>query len=223
MLYLVPTPIGNLEDITMRALNVLKNVSLILAEDTRVTKRLLNKYEIETPLSAFHAHNEHKRLESIVAQLQEGQDIALVSDAGTPGISDPGYLLVREAVASSIEMTCLPGATALVPAVVMSGLPCDKFHYEGFLPQKKGRMTRLKYLLSIPHTFVLYESPHRVLKALKQIAELSEFDRKISISREISKMFEENIRGLNSELIVEIESRKAVKGEIVMIVEGLNV
>ncbi len=223
MLYLVPTPIGNLEDITMRALNVLKNVSLILAEDTRVTKRLLNKYEIETPLSAFHAHNEHKRLESIVAQLQEGQDIALVSDAGTPGISDPGYLLVREAVASSIELTCLPGATALIPAVVMSGLPCDKFHYEGFLPQKKGRMTRLKYLLSIPHTFVLYESPHRVLKALKQIAELSEFDRKISISREISKMFEENIRGLNSELIVEIESRKAVKGEIVMVVEGLNV
>ena len=223
MLYLVPTPIANLEDITMRALNVLKNVSLILAEDTRVTKRLLNKYEIETPLSAFHAHNEHKRLESIVAQLQEGQDIALVSDAGTPGISDPGYLLVREAVASSIELTCLPGATALIPAVVMSGLPCDKFHYEGFLPQKKGRMTRLKYLLSIPHTFVLYESPHRVLKALKQIAELSEFDRKISISREISKMFEENIRGLNSELIVEIESRKAVKGEIVMVVEGLNV
>ncbi len=223
MLYLVPTPIGNLEDITMRALNVLRNVSLILAEDTRVTKRLLNKYEIGTPLSAFHAHNEHKRLESIVAQLHEGQDIALVSDAGTPGISDPGYLLVREAVASSIELTCLPGATALIPAVVMSGLPCDKFHYEGFLPQKKGRMTRLKYLLSIPHTFVIYESPHRVLKALKQIAELSEFDRKISISREISKMFEENIRGLNSELIVEIESRKSVKGEIVMVVEGLNV
>ena len=223
MLYLVPTPIGNLEDITMRALNVLRNVSLILAEDTRVTKRLLNKYEIETPLSAFHAHNEHKRLESIVAQLQEGQDIALVSDAGTPGISDPGYLLVREAVASSIELTCLPGATALIPAVVMSGLPCDKFHYEGFLPQKKGRMTRLKYLLSIPHTFVIYESPHRVLKALKQIAELSEFDRKISISREISKMFEENIRGLNSELILEIESRNSVKGEIVMVVEGLNV
>lgn len=223
MLYLVPTPIGNLEDITIRALNVLKSVSLILAEDTRVTKRLLNKYEIETPLTAFHAHNEHKRLEGIIEQLQDGQDIALVSDAGTPGISDPGYLLVREAVAQSIEMTCLPGAAALIPAVVMSGLPCDKFHYEGFLPQKKGRMTRLKYLLSIPHTFVIYESPHRVLKALKQIAELSEFDRKISISREISKMYEENIRGLNSELIVEIESRKSVKGEIVMVVEGLNV
>jgi len=222
MLYLVPTPIGNLEDITMRALNVLKSVTLILAEDTRVTKRLLNKYEIETQLSSFHSHNEHKRLESIIAQLKDGQDIALVSDAGTPGISDPGYLLVREAAAVSIEMTCLPGPTALVPAVVMSGLPCDKFHYEGFLPQKKGRMTRLKYLLSIPHTFVIYESPHRTIKALKQIAEMSSFDRRISVSREISKMYEENLRGLNSELIKELEKRQSIKGEIVIVVEGYN-
>lgn len=222
MLYLVPTPIGNLEDITIRAINVLKEVSVILAEDTRVTKRLLNKYEISTPLSSFHAHNEHKRLESVISQLKDGADIALVSDAGSPGISDPGYLLVREALANDIELTCLPGATALIPAVVMSGLPCDKFHYEGFLPQKKGRMTRLKYLLSIPHTFVVYESPHRVIKALKQIAEMSEFDRRICVSREISKMYEENIRGLNSELIPLLEARKVIKGEIVIVVEGLQ-
>ena len=222
MLYLVPTPIGNLEDITIRALNILKSVSLILAEDTRITKRLLNKYEIETQLSAFHAHNEHKRLENVIEQLKEGKDIALVSDAGSPGISDPGYLLVREAIANDIELTCLPGPTALIPAIVMSGLPCEKFHYEGFLPQKKGRVTRLTYLLGLPNTFIFYESPHRVLKALKQIDEISEFDRRICISREISKVYEENIRGLNSELIKNLESRKAIKGEVVIVVEGVS-
>lgn len=222
MLYLVPTPIGNLEDITIRAINVLKGVDVILAEDTRVTKRLLDKYEIDTRLSAFHAHNEHHKLEDVINQLNDGKNMALVSDAGTPGISDPGFLLVRAAVEADVPLTCLPGASALIPAVVMSGLPSDKFHYEGFLPQKKGKMTRLKYLLSIPHTFVIYESPYRVLKTLKKIAEMSEFDRYISISREISKMYEENIRGLNSELIKIIEERKAVKGEIVMVVEGLR-
>jgi len=221
MLYLVPTPIGNLEDITFRAINVLKSVSTILAEDTRTSKKLLDRYEIDTRLESFHAHNEHKRLEGIVTRLEGGEDIALISDAGTPGISDPGFLLARAAAEKGIPLTCLPGPTALIPAIVMSGMPCDRFHYEGFLPQKKGKLTRLKYLLSLPNPFVLYESPFRIIKTLKRIQELEEVDRKICVCREISKVHEEAIRGTLSSVIAELESRPSVKGEIVLVVDGL--
>lgn len=221
MLYLVPTPIGNLEDITLRALKVLKSVSTILAEDTRTSKKLLDKYEISTRLESFHAHNEHKRLESIVERLSAGEEMALISDAGTPGISDPGFLLVRAAIEAKVAITCLPGPTAMIPAMVMSGIPCDRFHYEGFLPQKKGKLTRIKYLISLPNPFVLYESPFRVVKTLKKIQELAESERKVCVSREISKMHEENIRGSLAEVISELESRSAIKGEIVIIVDGL--
>ena len=221
MLYLVPTPIGNLEDITLRALKVLKSVSTILAEDTRTSKKLLDKYEISTRLESFHAHNEHKRLESIVERLSAGEEMALISDAGTPGISDPGFLLVRAAIEAKVAITCLPGPTAMIPAMVMSGIPCDRFHYEGFLPQKKGKLTRIKYLISLPNPFVLYESPFRVVKTLQKIQELAESERKVCVSREISKMHEENIRGSLAEVISELASRSAIKGEIVIIVDGL--
>lgn len=220
MLYLVPTPIGNLEDITFRAISVLKSVKVVLAEDTRTSKRLLDKYEISTQLESFHAHNEHKRLDKLISRLKTGEEIALISDAGTPGISDPGFLLVRAAIEAEIELTCLPGPTALVPAMVMSGIPCDRFHYEGFLPQKKGKLTRLKYLISLPNPFVLYESPFRVIKTLKKILELSDIERKVCVTREISKIHEENIRGELSEVIVELEARSSIKGEIVIIVDG---
>lgn len=219
MLYLVPTPIGNLEDITFRAISVLKSVEVILAEDTRTSKRLLDKYDITSRLESFHAHNEHKRLEGMVARLKAGEEIALISDAGTPGISDPGFLLVRAAIEEEIPVTCLPGPTAMIPAMVMSGIPCDKFHYEGFLPQKKGKLTRLKYLTSLPNPFVLYESPYRVVKTLKKIQELSEAERKVCVTREISKIHEENIRGTLSEVINQLESRTSIKGEIVIIVD----
>ena len=170
MLYLVPTPIGNLEDMTHRAVRILKEVDVVLAEDTRTSKRLFQHYEIETSLKSFHAHNEHKVLENWVSQLETGATVALISDAGTPAISDPGFLLVRACVEKGIKVECLPGATAFVPALVASGIPCDRFHYEGFLPHKKGRQTRLKYLASLPNTFVLYESPHPILKCLKELA-----------------------------------------------------
>jgi len=169
MLYIVPTPIGNLEDITLRALRILQEVQLILAEDTRTSKQLLKKFEIETPLRSYHIHNEHKVLKSILEDLKSGTIMALVSDAGTPAISDPGYLLVRECIREGIEVNCLPGATALIPALVNSGYSSDRFHYEGFLPHKKGRQTRLKYLCELPTTFVLYESPHRLIKCLNQL------------------------------------------------------
>ena len=220
MLYLVPTPIGNLEDITYRAVNVLRAVDLIIAEDTRVSKRLLTKYDIETPLQSFHSHNEHKKLESIIEKLKADTDIAMISDAGSPGISDPGFLLVRKAIKEDILLTSLPGPTALIPAIVMSGLPCDRFHYEGFLPQKKGKQTRLKYLLSLQNPFILYESPFRVIKTLKKIQEMSEVPRQVCVTREISKIYEENIRGELTEVIAELESRQAIKGEIVITVEG---
>ncbi len=222
MLYLVPTPIGNLEDITHRAVNVLRSVDIIIAEDTRVSKRLLTKYDISTPLQSFHSHNEHRKLESVIEKLKGGTTIALISDAGSPGISDPGFLLVREAIKEEIPLTSLPGPTALIPAVVMSGLPCDKFHYEGFLPQKKGKQTRLTYLLALQNPFILYESPYRVVKTLKKIQEMSEVPRQVCVSREISKMYEENIRGELTEVIAELESRQAIKGEIVITVEGLT-
>ena len=222
MLYLVPTPIGNLEDMTFRAVRILQEVAVILAEDTRVSGKLLKHYEIATSMESFHAHNEHHRLESVIDRLQAGQDMALISDAGTPGISDPGFLLVRAAIKQGIELTCLPGASAILPAVVMSGLPCDKFYYEGFLPQKKGKQTRIEYLLTLQSPFVLYESPHRVLKTLQKIVELGGKNRIVSVAREISKLHEENIRGSIEEVIIELETRTAIKGEIVIVVDGME-
>ena len=220
MLYLVPTPIGNLEDMTYRAVSVLNSVSVILAEDTRTSKRLMDKYEITTRLESFHAHNEHKKLANVVERLRGGEAMALISDAGSPGISDPGYLLIREAIAENIPLTSLPGPTALIPAMVMSGLPCDKFHYEGFLPQKKGKQKRLTYLMGLQNPFILYESPFRVVKTLKKILDMTEVSRKVCVTREISKIHEENIRGSLEEVIAELESRPSIKGEIVIVVEG---
>lgn len=220
MLYLVPTPIGNLEDITYRAVSVLSQVDVVLAEDTRTSKRLMDRYEIKTRLESFHAHNEHKKLDQVIERLMSGEKMALVSDAGTPGISDPGFLLVREAIKNDIPLTCLPGPTALIPAVVASGLPCDKFHYEGFLPQKKGKQTRIEYLLSLPQPFIFYESPHRIVKTLKKFQEMTDQERQVSVSREISKIHEENIRGLLSEVIINLEARPSIKGEIAVVMDG---
>ncbi len=218
-LYLIPTPIGNLEDITLRALRLLKEVNIVLAEDTRTTKKLFSHYEIDTPLAAFHMHNEHKVLEKWILRLKAGETIALVSDAGTPAISDPGFLLVRECVKEGIEVDCLPGATAFVPALVNSGLPSDKFIFEGFLPVKKGRQTRLKILAEEERSMVFYESPHRIVKTLSQFAEYFGEDRLVSVSREISKMFEETKRGSMKEVKEYFEEKKP-KGEFVIIVAG---
>lgn len=219
MLYIVPTPIGNLEDITLRALNVLKSVDLILAEDTRTSKRLLQHFEIDTPLRSFHAHNEHATLDAVVEQLTQGATYALISDAGTPGISDPGFLLSRACMQNDIKVECLPGATAFVPALVASGLPCDKFHFEGFLPHKKGRQTRLLYLATLPYTFVLYESPHRLLKCLGQLAEHCGSDRMACVARELTKLHEEVKTGTLETLQAHFGAKK-IKGEIVIVVEG---
>lgn len=221
MLYIVPTPIGNLEDITLRALNVLKSVDFILAEDTRTTSFLLKHYNIDKPLRSNHQHNEHKILEDLVQQLQSGKTIALVSDAGTPGISDPGYLLIRECVRQQVPITSLPGATAFVPALVNSGLPCDSFVFMGFLPQKKGRQTKLLSLVQEQRTMVFYESPFRLVKALEEFIQYFGSTRQASVSRELTKMFEENKRGTLQELFTYFSS-KTVKGEIVMVVEGLT-
>lgn len=221
MLYLVPTPIGNLEDITLRALRVLREVELVLAEDTRTSRKLLAHYQIETPLRAHHAHNEHRAVEAIVEQLQRGATYALITDAGTPGISDPGFLLVRACVQAGIRVEALPGPTAFVPALVASGIPCDRFHFEGFLPHKKGRQTRLQYLAALPATFVLYESPHRLLKCLGQLAEFCGPERMGCVARELSKLHEEVRTGSLSELIAYYESDAGtVKGEIVIVVGG---
>jgi len=219
LLYIVPTPIGNLEDITLRALNILKSADLILAEDTRTSKKLLLHYGIETPLRSFHAHNEHATLNQLIDQLQEGTTMALVSDAGTPGISDPGFLLSRACVQHEIKVECLPGATAFVPALVASGLPCDKFFFEGFLPHKKGRQTRLTYLADLPYTFVLYESPFRLLKCLQQLAEHCGPDRLACVARELTKLHEEVKTG-SLEILIEHFGAKKVKGEIVVVVSG---
>jgi len=216
MLYLVPTPVGNLEDITLRALRVLKEVSLILAEDTRTSSVLLHHYDIHTPLRSHHKFNEHETA-TAMAQLALSQDIALISDAGTPGISDPGFMLVRACVERGVEVQCLPGATAFVPALVDSGLPCDRFCFEGFLPQKKGRQTRLKWLASQPHTIIIYESPFRLVKTLEQLSEYMSPDRCASVSREISKKFEDTQRGTLAQLIEHFTASPA-KGEIVIIV-----
>ena len=218
-LYIIPTPIGNLEDITLRAIRLLKEADLVLAEDTRTTKKLFVNYNIDTTLASFHMHNEHKVLAEFIDRLKAGETFALVSDAGTPGISDPGFLLVRECVKNNIEIECLPGATAFVPALVNSGLPSEKFIFEGFLPTKKGRQTRLKLLLEEERTMIFYESPHRIVKTLSQFAEYFGEDRKVSVSREISKMFEETKRGKVKEVLTHFEEKNP-KGEFVIVVEG---
>lgn len=221
MLTVVPTPIGNLEDMTFRAIRVLKEADLILAEDTRTSKKLMTHFEIETPLKSYHQHNEHKVLEHIINLLQSDSHIALISDAGTPAISDPGFLLVRECVKARIKVECLPGATAFVPALVASGLPADKFFFEGFLPHKKGRQTRLKYLADLPYTFLIYESPYRLVKCLKQLAEFCGSDRTACVCREISKFYEDVYTDSLENLIQYYESNKdKVKGEIVIVVGG---
>ncbi len=218
-LYLVPTPIGNLEDITLRAIRILKEVDLILAEDTRTSGFLLKHLGIEKRMQSYHAHNEHKVVEDIVARIAAGEKIALITDAGTPGISDPGFLIVRECVRNNIPIETLPGATALIPALVNSGLPCDRFCFEGFLPQKKGRHTRLTNLKDETRTMIFYESPFRLLKTLEQLAEILGKERKASVSRELTKMFEETKRGTLAELLLYFSS-KTVKGEIVIVVAG---
>lgn len=218
-LFLVPTPIGNLEDMTFRGIRVLKESNFILAEDTRTSGKLLKHFEIETPMHSHHMHNEHKTAQKWVNEILTGQTIALITDAGTPAISDPGFLLVRECVKNNIEIDCLPGATAFVPALVNSGLPCEKFVFEGFLPQKKGRQTRLKLLAEEERTMVFYESPYRVLKTLQQFAEFIGEDRQVSVSREITKKFEETIRGTVSEVLTHFEN-KDPKGEFVIVLEG---
>jgi len=218
-LFLVPTPVGNLEDITFRALRILKEVDLILAEDTRTTGFLLHHYQIENRMMSHHKFNEHRMVEAMVKRILEGENIALVSDAGTPGISDPGFLLVRACIAQQIEVECLPGATAFVPGLVDSGLPCDRFCFEGFLPQKKGRQTRLSELKEEHRTMIFYESPFRLVKTLQQLSEWFGTDRKASVSRELTKMYEETVRGTLSELIIHF-TEKPPKGEIVLIVAG---
>jgi 16S rRNA (cytidine1402-2'-O)-methyltransferase len=218
-LLIVPTPIGNLEDITLRAINALKSVDLILAEDTRTSSFLLKHLGIEKPLRSYHQHNEHKILENLVADLQSGKNIAMISDAGTPGISDPGFLLIREAIANGLQVVSLPGPTAFVPALVNSGLPCNEFSFYGFLPQKKGRQTRLKILAQEAKTFIVYESPFRLFKLLQELKEHMGGERRASVSRELTKMFEETRRGTIDELIT-FYTAKTVKGEIVVVVQG---
>ncbi len=219
VLYIVPTPIGNLEDITHRALRILKEVDFILAEDTRTSNKLMQHYGIDTPLRSHHMHNEHRTVPGIVEELLAGSDFALISDAGTPAISDPGFLLSRACIEKGIEIICLPGATAFVPALVLSGLPSDRFVFEGFLPHKKGRQTRLLELAEEKRTMIFYESPHRILKTLSQFVEYFGQDRQISISREISKRFEETKRGPLHEILEYFRANKA-KGELVLVVEG---
>ncbi len=218
-LYIVPTPIGNLEDITLRALRILKEADLILAEDTRTSSVLLKHYDIPTKLYPFHQFNEHQKLDTILHRIEGGETIALISDAGTPGISDPGFLLVRECVRAGIEVECLPGATAFVPALVVSGIPCDTFFFEGFLPHKKGRQTRLTYLAQLDHTIILYESPHRIHKTIQQCGEFFGGERQAVIVRELTKIHEEILRGTLTEIGLSIAER-VLKGEIVVIIEG---
>lgn len=218
-LYIVPTPIGNIRDITLRALDILKEVDVILAEDTRKTGILLKHYEISTRMTAHHQFNEHKAVKGIVARIQAGANMALVTDAGTPGISDPGFLLVRECIREEVEVECLPGPTAFVPALVNSGLPCDRFLFEGFLPVRKGRKTRLAELSELQHTIILYESPHRLLKALEELSFFFGPERQASISRELTKVYEETTRGKLSELLKYYQEH-TMKGEFVIIIAG---
>ena len=219
MLYLVPTPIGNLQDITLRALEVLKQVDLILAEDTRTSSKLLNHYSINRPLSAYHQHNEHLVLQHLINQLLDGKNIAIISDAGTPGISDAAFLLVRECVKVGVKVECLPGPTAFVPALVNSGLPMNRFVFEGFIPLKKGRQTLLKKLAEEDRTMIFYESPHRLVKTLQEFIQYFGADRLCCVSRELTKLFEENAHGTLQQ-VVEHFQQKEVKGEIVLVVGG---
>ena len=221
-LYIIPTPVGNMEDIRLRAIRILKEADLVLAEDTRTSGILLKHFEIKNQLMSHHKFNEHGTSAGIVERLKAGQNIALISDAGTPGISDPGFFLVREAAKAGIEVTCLPGATAFVPALVMSGLPCDRFSFEGFLPQKKGRQTKLTTLAQEQRTMVFYESPYRLLKTLQQFSEFFGQDRQACVCREISKVHEEAVRGSLGELVAHF-TEKEPKGEIVIVVAGNNI
>ncbi len=220
-LYVVPTPIGNLEDITLRALKVLNEVDLILAEDTRTSGILLKHFEIQKPMLSHHMYNEHKTTSGLADRVKSGEQIALISDAGTPGISDPGFLLVRECIREGVEVECLPGATAVIPALVVSGLPCDRFLFEGFLPPKKGRKTRMELLAKEERTIVFYESPYRLVKTLTQLIEFMGEDRKGSVSREISKKFEETIRGTLTELVAFFTDNEP-RGELVVVIEGMS-
>ena len=219
MLYLVPTPVGNLEDITLRALRVLKSVDLVLAEDTRTSGVLLKHYDINVPLVSHHKFNEHQTAETFAARLEAGEQMALISDAGTPAISDPGFLLVRAAIARGVEVQCLPGATAFVPALVASGLPCDRFCFEGFLPQKKGRNSKLESLVQETRTLIFYESPHRVVRTLAQFIDVFGAERRCSACREISKLHEESVRGTLAEVLAHFEQEEP-RGEFVLVVEG---
>jgi 16S rRNA (cytidine1402-2'-O)-methyltransferase len=221
-LYLVPTPIGNLDDMTFRAIKILKEADLILAEDTRTSSKLLHHFEIQNKLSSHHKFNEHQTTENIVRRIEKGETIALISDAGTPGISDPGYLLVKKCLENNMEVECLPGATALIPALVNSGLPSDRFCFEGFLPVKKGRQTKLKELATEKRTMIFYESPYRLIKTLEQFAEFFGPERQASVSRELSKLYEENFRGSLAEILEHFKA-KTIKGEIVIVVGGNTV
>lgn len=219
LLYIVPTPVGNMEDMTLRAIRILKEADFVLAEDTRTSGILLKHFDIKTRLLSHHKYNEHSASSSVVDRLRAGATAALISDAGTPGISDPGFFLVREAVTAGIEVQCLPGATAFVPALVSSGLPCDRFCFEGFLPQKKGRSTRIEALKDESRTMVFYESPYRVLKTLEQFAEAFGMERRVSVCREISKIHEESVRGTLEEVIAHFKEN-APRGEFVIVVSG---
>lgn len=220
-LYLVPTPVGNLEDITMRALRILKEADLVLAEDTRTSGILLKHFDIHVPMQSYHKFNEHQTVQHVVDRLKAGSRVAVVSDAGTPGISDPGFLVAREAIQAGIEVITLPGATAFVPALVSSGLPCDKFCFEGFLPQKKGRASRLEQLRGEERTIIFYESPHRILKTLQQFVEVFGAERRVSVCREISKLHEESVRGTLEEVLKHFEEHEP-KGEFVIVLGGCN-
>ncbi|GAB5474583.1 MAG: 16S rRNA (cytidine(1402)-2'-O)-methyltransferase [Maribacter sp.] len=218
-LYLIPTPIGNLEDMTLRAIRVLKEVAIILAEDTRTSGKLLHHFEITTPMQSHHMHNEHKTVDALVKRMKAGETMALISDAGTPAISDPGFLLTRTCLENGVEVECLPGATAFVPALVNSGLPNDKFVFEGFLPVKKGRQTRLQFLAEETRTMVFYESPHKLLKTLGNFVTYFGADRAVSVSRELTKLYEETVRG-TAEEVLQYYTDKPPKGEIVIVVGG---
>lgn len=215
-LFIVPTPIGNLKDITIRAIDTLQAVDIIYAEDTRTSLKLLNHYEISTPMQSFHAHNEHAKINNIISSFKQGKTAAIISDAGTPGISDPGFSLVRACVENDIEVECLPGATALIPALINSGFPCEKFSFEGFLPAKKGRTKRLKEIVAQEKTMIFYESPHRLIKTLKDFSDYFTGENQVSVSREISKKFEETIRGTLLQVIDHFEKNRP-KGEFVIV------
>ena len=221
MLYLVPTPIGNLADMTYRAVQTLHEVDLILAEDTRTSAKLLQHYQIGTPSQSYHMHNEHHKTAALIEQIKQGKKMALISDAGTPAISDPGFLLVREALANTIEVICLPGATACIPALVQSGFPTDRFLFEGFLPPKKGRLSKIEALASESRTLILYESPHKLIKTLTQMLPFFGSERKVSISRELTKKFETTFRGTIDEALLYYTNHPP-KGEFVMVIEGIK-